>query len=182
MQRRTKLGAGGLLAAGAIGLAAIPVLGAPGAPPHAVRPIAASPTLEQPLRSAAYRVAVAQARAGYAAVVLHMQELAALAQAQAEAAAAAARRGGGGGARCQDGPLEYGSGSYSIPSEIVQRESGGWYYSCNESSGACGAYQVLPSTWDGYGGYGSACDAPPEVQDQWAAEAWAESGAEPWGG
>ena len=101
----------------------------------------------------------------------------------AAAAAARARRGGGGG-RCVEHAVNYGDsrGSYSIPAEIVNRESGGNYGSCNEGTGACGAYQVMPSTWAGYGGYGSACDAPPSVQDQWAAEAYAQAGTRPWGG
>lgn len=99
---------------------------------------------------------------------------------QAELAAARSRGGGRRGS-C-DRPVNYGrdDGSYSIPTEIVMRESGGNYGSCNESSGACGAYQALDSTWDGYAGYSSACDAPPDVQDRWAAEARAARGCAPW--
>ena len=182
MQRRTKLGVGSLVAAGAVALAAVPMLGAsvdasrlthPAPPDAALRAHAArAPEI------AGYKYWLVGAKA--------YQDLinAELARRAAAAAAAAARPrgGGGGGARCQDGALEYGTGTYSIPTEVVMRESGGWYGSCNESSGACGAYQVLPSTWDGYAGYGSACDAPPAVQDQWAAEAYAQSGCDPWGG
>lgn len=99
---------------------------------------------------------------------------------QADLAARPRARGGSRGS-C-DRPVNYGrgDGSYSIPTEIVMRESGGNYGACNESSGACGAYQALDSTWDGYAGYSSACDAPPAVQDQWAAEARAARGCAPW--
>jgi Transglycosylase-like domain len=173
MRRRTKFGAGGLIALGALGLAALPGLGASGSPSHVVRPAAASDFRTHPLLWAGQVAAYDN----YLTTLGFYQALM-----NAAAAQAVPRRGGGGGARCQDGPLEYGSGSYAIPAEIVQRESGGWYYSCNESTGACGAYQVIPSTWDGYGGYASACDAPPSVQDQWAAEAYAASGTSPWGG
>lgn len=97
----------------------------------------------------------------------------------------AARQRGGGGPRgscdrpAYERPPEE-DGKYAIPLEIVERESGGNYGSCNESSGACGAYQALDSTWDGYAGFTSACDAPPDVQDQWAAEARAARGCAPW--
>ena len=47
-----------------------------------------------------------------------------------------------------------GSGGYSIPSSIVQCESGGSYSAVNSSSGAGGAYQIMPSTWQAYGGQG----------------------------
>jgi hypothetical protein len=63
-----------------------------------------------------------------------------------------------------------------------ESDSAGGYSAVNSSSGAGGAYQALPSTWDGYGGYARAQDAPPEVQDQWAREAIAASGTRPWTG
>lgn len=53
----------------------------------------------------------------------------------------------------------------AVPAYVVQRESGGNYCAANPS-GACGAYQIMPETWAGFGGYASACDAPPAVQDE----------------
>ena len=50
-------------------------------------------------------------------------------------------------------------GPYSIPAYIVMCESGGDYSAVNPSSGAGGAYQILPSTWDLYGGQGNPEDA-----------------------
>jgi septal ring factor EnvC (AmiA/AmiB activator) len=71
-------------------------------------------------------------------------------------------------------------GPYSIPSYIVMCESGGDYGALNASSGAGGAYQILPSTWDLYGGQGEPQDAPKEEQDRIAAEIWADSGGGAW--
>jgi septal ring factor EnvC (AmiA/AmiB activator) len=71
-------------------------------------------------------------------------------------------------------------GPYSIPAYIVQCESGGNYGAVNPSSGAGGAYQILPSTWDLYGGQGDPEDAPKSQQDQIAAEIWADSGPAAW--
>jgi septal ring factor EnvC (AmiA/AmiB activator) len=71
-------------------------------------------------------------------------------------------------------------GPYSIPSYIVMCESGGNYGAVNSSSGAGGAYQILPSTWDLYGGQGAPQDAPKEEQDRIAAEIWADSGGSAW--
>jgi septal ring factor EnvC (AmiA/AmiB activator) len=71
-------------------------------------------------------------------------------------------------------------GPFSIPSYIVMCESGGNYGAINPSSGAGGAYQILPSTWELYGGQGEPQDAPKAEQDQIAAEIWADSGGGAW--
>ncbi len=71
-------------------------------------------------------------------------------------------------------------GPYSIPTYIVMCESGGNYSAVNPSSGAGGAYQILPSTWALYGGKGAPQDAPKAEQDRIAAEIWADSGGSAW--
>jgi septal ring factor EnvC (AmiA/AmiB activator) len=71
-------------------------------------------------------------------------------------------------------------GPYSIPTYIVMCESGGNYSALNPSSGAGGAYQILPSTWDLYGGKGAPHEAPKAEQDRIAAEIWADSGGSAW--
>ena len=43
-------------------------------------------------------------------------------------------------------------------------ESGGNFGAVNPSSGAGGAYQILPSTWQLYGGQGSPQNASPQEQ------------------
>lgn len=80
--------------------------------------------------------------------------------------------GGGGGGTCAG----------SIPGNVIYRESKCDPRAVNSRSGAAGKYQVLESTWGGYGGYQSAADAPEALQDQWAAEAYAQVGCRPWGG
>jgi peptidoglycan hydrolase-like protein with peptidoglycan-binding domain len=72
------------------------------------------------------------------------------------------------------------TGGYTIPSGIVQCESGGNYSAVNPASGAGGAYQILPSTWQSYGGRGLPQDAPKAEQDQIAAEIYAHQGASAW--
>ena len=59
-------------------------------------------------------------------------------------------------------------------------ESGGNYSALNPSSGAGGAYQILPSTWELYGGQGEPQNAPKAEQDRIAAEIWADSGSGAW--
>ncbi|HEX3608767.1 MAG TPA: transglycosylase family protein [Solirubrobacterales bacterium] len=71
-------------------------------------------------------------------------------------------------------------GPFSIPSYIVMCESGGNYGAVNPSSGAGGAYQILPSTWELYGGQGAPQDAPKAEQDRIAGEIWADSGPSAW--
>jgi septal ring factor EnvC (AmiA/AmiB activator) len=71
-------------------------------------------------------------------------------------------------------------GPYAIPTYIVMCESGGNYSAVNPSSGAGGAYQILPSTWALYGGHGAPQDAPKEEQDRIAGEVWADSGPSAW--
>ncbi|HEY6732021.1 MAG TPA: transglycosylase family protein [Solirubrobacterales bacterium] len=71
-------------------------------------------------------------------------------------------------------------GPYSIPTYIVMCESGGNYSALNPSSGAGGAYQIIPSTWELYGGQGAPHEAPKAEQDRIAAEIWADSGPSAW--
>lgn len=76
-----------------------------------------------------------------------------------------------------DGPYD----GWAIPAYIVRCESGGDYTAENPRSSASGAYQIIDGTWDGYGGYERAVDAPPAVQDAKAAELWSGGlGAHHW--
>jgi peptidoglycan hydrolase-like protein with peptidoglycan-binding domain len=72
------------------------------------------------------------------------------------------------------------SGGYAIPSSIVQCESGGDYSAVNPSTGAGGAYQILPSTWQAYGGQGLPQDASPAEQSRIASEIYASQGPSAW--
>jgi hypothetical protein len=74
----------------------------------------------------------------------------------------------------------YTVGGYSIPSAIVQCESGGNWSAVNPSSGAGGAYQILPSTWAAYGGTGSPQDASPAEQSAIASRIYASQGPGAW--
>jgi Transglycosylase-like domain/Putative peptidoglycan binding domain len=71
-------------------------------------------------------------------------------------------------------------GGYSIPSSIVQCESGGNYQAVNPSTGAGGAYQIMPSTWRAYGGTGSPQSAPKAEQDAIASKIYQSSGGSQW--
>lgn len=60
----------------------------------------------------------------------------------------------------------------SLPScSIMACESGGSLTARNPS-GAAGKWQIMPGTWNGYGGYSSADQAPEHVQDAKARELW----------
>jgi septal ring factor EnvC (AmiA/AmiB activator) len=71
-------------------------------------------------------------------------------------------------------------GDWAIPESIVECESGGNWGAVNPSSGAGGAYQILPSTWELYGGEGNPEDASQAEQSDIAAQIWADSGAAAW--
>jgi septal ring factor EnvC (AmiA/AmiB activator) len=80
----------------------------------------------------------------------------------------------------RSGAPAYLGGPYAIPTYIVMCESGGNYSALNASSGAGGAYQILPSTWRAYGGQGLPHEASKAEQDRIAAMIWADSGPSAW--
>jgi len=71
-------------------------------------------------------------------------------------------------------------GDWAIPQAIVMCESGGNFGPVNPSSGAGGAYQILPSTWRLYGGSGAPQSASPQQQSSVASQIWADSGPSAW--
>jgi septal ring factor EnvC (AmiA/AmiB activator) len=144
-------------------------------------------------RLAAARSEVASVRAAAEAAAAHLQAVEAARQAslaklkssigtwveeiQAAKAAQAERIS----AEEAEGEVErWLGGPYAIPAYIVMCESGGNYGAVNPSSGAGGAYQILPSTWQLYGGQGEPQNAPKAEQDRIAAEIWADSGTSAW--
>lgn len=68
---------------------------------------------------------------------------------------------------------------YAIPRSVVMCESGGNYGAVGPG-GAGGAYQIMPETWQAYGGQGSPQDASRAEQDRVAAQIWADSGPSAW--
>jgi septal ring factor EnvC (AmiA/AmiB activator) len=76
---------------------------------------------------------------------------------------------------------EFLGGPYAIPTYIVMCESGGNYRALNRSSMAGGAYQIIPSTWEAYGGEGPYAHlASKAEQDRIAAIIWREDGPGAW--
>jgi septal ring factor EnvC (AmiA/AmiB activator) len=137
--------------------------------------------------------ALAASRARGAALqseISHIQAEQAAAEraAQAEQSSSAGGGGGGGGgggssgsgAPTPDGPSYGAGGGWSIPYSVVNCESGGQDLTPN-SAGASGYYQFMPGTWNDYGGYGQAYQAPKSLQDQRAAQVWnSGAGASNW--
>jgi peptidoglycan hydrolase CwlO-like protein len=122
--------------------------------------------------------AVAAARSGTQADLSDAQgQVAQLEQQQAEQQAEQQASSGSGSS---SGAPAYLGGPYAIPTYIVMCESGGNYHALNSSSGAGGAYQILPSTWAAYGGEGAPQDAPKAEQDRIAGEIWRDSGPSAW--
>ncbi len=56
------------------------------------------------------------------------------------------------------------------PCSVMLCESGGNLTAQNPRSTASGKWQILDTTWNGYGGYDRAADAPEDVQDARARE------------
>jgi hypothetical protein len=82
-------------------------------------------------------------------------------------AAAPSRAGGTGSVN------GYPCGGDLPPCSVLARESGGNPDAENPTSSASGLWQFIDGTWDGYGGYAHASDAPADVQNARAAELWA---------
>ena len=78
------------------------------------------------------------------------------------------------------GAPDFAGGPYAIPTYIVMCESGGNYSALNPSSGAGGAYQIIPSTWEAYGGKGLPHLAPKAEQDRIARLIWENDGPGAW--
>ena len=107
------------------------------------------------------------------------QQVQQLQAAQAQQAAEAAQAQQASAAQAQQTVAGW-VGQWAIPQAIVMCESGGNFGAVNSSSGAGGAYQILPSTWRLYGGSGSPQNASPQQQSQIAAQIWADSGPSAW--
>jgi Transglycosylase-like domain len=149
--------------------------------PHAVRPIAASPSvLDDDVLAAVLKPVVAfvqdvQARQ----IVAFLDDV--IAEQAAEAQATVFR---------QSAPAPSGDNGDFL-SCVKQRESHGDYTVHNtQGSGASGAYQFMPGTWNSIAGSAGRSDlvgvdpaaASPEDQDAMAAELYDQRGAAPWGG
>ncbi len=123
--------------------------------------LAASRAKSQQLQSAISKLKAKQAA----------EQAAAAAQAAATSSTPAATN---------SGPLGP-SGGWAIPYSIVLCESGGQNLPPN-SAGASGYYQIIPSTWTGFGGTGPAAYlAPKSEQDAVASRIWDHgAGASNW--
>jgi septal ring factor EnvC (AmiA/AmiB activator) len=126
-------------------------------------------------------LAASRARgAALASEIGHIQAEQAAAERAAQAQQSAGGGSGGSGSPTPDGPSYGAGGGWSIPYSVVNCESGGQYLTPN-SAGASGYYQFMPGTWNNYGGYSQAYQAPKSLQDQRAQQVWnSGAGASNW--
>jgi predicted nucleic acid-binding Zn-ribbon protein len=122
------------------------------------------------IRAAAAQRAAALAKARAAAQASLSDLRSRMAGWTAQVQALQAATGGPGNAA---GAVQQWFGDFAIPQGIVMCESGGNYGALNPSSGAGGAYQMLPETYKGLGGkYSAPHLAPKSEQDKLAAKLW----------
>jgi septal ring factor EnvC (AmiA/AmiB activator) len=126
-------------------------------------------------------LAASRARgAALASEIGHIQAEQAAAERAAQAQQSVGGGSGGSGSPTPDGPSYGAGGGWSIPYSVVNCESGGQDLTPN-SAGASGYYQFMPGTWNDYGGYSQAYQAPKSLQDQRAAQIWnGGAGASNW--
>ena len=133
------------------------------------RSIAATKRAPKPVRTAPANIPASQQAAPAQQAEQPRRQAAAQPSTQASAPAAKAQASSGGG------------GGGNLPSCTWAPESGGDYGAVNGSSGAAGKYQIMPQTWQAYGGSGgSAASASPAEQDRVASKIYAAEGGSPW--
>jgi Transglycosylase-like domain len=126
-------------------------------------------------RAVAFSVALERYRAAiFAAVLEHNEQVRYDKQQQARVAAATENFD----EDKEDEITVYESGSGNcgggLPDcSIMMCESGGNLTAQNPNSTASGKWQIINGTWNNYGGYPTAADAPESVQDARARELWA---------
>lgn len=119
---------------------------------------------------------------------LHQQQVAAFlvaakANADAQARARQARSRTASTYRMAGTSTGHACGGDLPPCCVMMRESRGNPTAVNSSSGASGKWQFMPGTWNSYGGYSSAAQAPESVQDARARQVYAGgAGAGNWAG
>ncbi len=73
-----------------------------------------------------------------------------------------------------------GSSESNVAGCIRKYESGGTTDTNGSNDHRDGYYQIIPSTWGGYGGYSTAQEAPKSVQDERFNQLWTEGGHQHW--
>jgi len=140
--------------------------------------LAATQAQGQQLQGAIAQVQAQQAAAEQAAEAMSAPPVSGPSGASSDGAGA--QGSSGSSAPVNVGPALGASGGWVIPGSIVICESGGQNLTPN-SAGASGYYQIIPSTWQEYGGTGSAAyQASKAEQDAVATRIWNGSGPHAW--